>query len=81
MEFVFREIGGLIWLQITVLILALRMVLSTIAATWRLIFQKIVSRRTVPRRYERMSDPVAIAVYAALTLAFVGLLFWVLLAV
>ena len=76
MEFVFREIGGLIWLQITVVILALRMVLSTIAATWRLIF-----RKTVPRRYERMSDPVALAVYAALTLAFVALLFWVLLAV
>src|SRR6476659_3458534 len=76
MEFVFREIGGLIWLQITVVILALRMVLSTIAATWRLIF-----RKTVPRRYEQMSDPVALAVYAALTLAFVALLFWVLLAV
>ena len=77
----FRELGGLIWLQITVVILALRMVLSTIAATWRLIFQKIVSRRTVPRRYERMSDPVALAVYGALTLAFFALLFWVLLAV
>ena len=76
MDSVFREIGGLIWLQITVVILALRMVLSTIAATWRLIF-----RKTVPRRYERMSDPVALAVYAALTLAFVALLFWVLLAV
>ena len=76
MEFVFREIGGLIWLQITMVILTLRMVLSTIAATWRLIF-----RKTVPRRYERMSDPVALAVYAALTLAFVALLFWVLLAV
>ena len=72
----FRELGGLIWLQITVLILAVRMVLSTIAAAWRLIF-----RKTVPRRYERMSDPVALAVYAALTLAFVALLFWVLLAV
>ena len=77
----FREIGGSIWLQITVVILALRMVLSTIAATWRLIFRKTVPRRTVPRRYERMSDPVALAVYAALTLAFVALLFWVLLAV
>src|SRR5882672_6110116 len=29
MEFVFREIGGLIWLQITMVILTLRMVLST----------------------------------------------------
>ena len=72
----FREIGGSIWLQITVVVLAVRIMLSTIAATWRLIF-----RKTVPRRYERMSDPVALAVYAALTLAFVALLFWVLLAV
>ena len=70
MEFVFREIGGLIWLQITVLILAVRIMLSTIAATWRLIF-----RKTVPRRYERMSDPVALAVYGALTLAFFVLVF------
>ena len=31
MEFVFREIGGLIWLQITMVILTLRMMLSTIA--------------------------------------------------
>ena len=76
MEFVFREIGGLIWLQITMLILAVRIMLSTIAATWRLIF-----RKTVPSRYERMSDPVALAVYGALTLAFFVLLFLVLLAV
>jgi hypothetical protein len=34
-EFVFREIGGLIWLQITLLILALRVVLSLIAAITR----------------------------------------------
>ena len=73
---VFREMGGVIWLQITMVILTLRLILSTIAAAWRLIF-----RKTVPRRYERMSDPVALAVYAALTLAFVALLFWVLLAV
>jgi hypothetical protein len=70
MEFVFREIGGLIWLQITMVILTLRMMLSTIAATWRLIF-----RRTGPSRYERMSDAVALPVYAALTLAFFALLF------
>ena len=76
MESVFREIGGLIWLQITMVILTLRMVLSTIAATWRLIF-----RKTVPSRYERMSDPVALAVYGALTLAFFVLLFLVLLSV
>jgi len=40
MEFVFREIGGVIWLQITLVVLALRMALSSIAATWR-----FVSRR------------------------------------
>ncbi|WP_028168752.1 hypothetical protein [Bradyrhizobium elkanii] len=34
-EFVFREIGGLIWLQITLFVLVLRVVLSTIAAMWR----------------------------------------------
>jgi hypothetical protein len=62
----FREIGGSIWLQVTVAILAVRLMLSTIAATRRLIF-----RKTVPSRYERMSDPVALAVYGALTLAFV----------
>jgi hypothetical protein len=34
-EFVFREIGGLIWLQITLLVLALRIVLSAIAMIFR----------------------------------------------
>ena len=34
-EFVFREIGGMIWLQITLIVLVLRLVLSTVAATWR----------------------------------------------
>ena len=34
-EFVFREIGGLIWLQITLLVLALRIVLSTLAIIFR----------------------------------------------
>jgi hypothetical protein len=34
-EFVFREIGGLIWLQITLLVLALRIVLTTLAALFR----------------------------------------------
>jgi hypothetical protein len=76
MEFVFREIGGLIWLQITMVILTLRMVLSTIAATWRLIF----FRATGPSSLGRMSDHVALPVYAALTLAFFVLLFLVLLA-
>ncbi len=34
-EFVVREIGGVVWLQIALVILALRLVLSTIAAIWR----------------------------------------------
>jgi len=75
MEFVFREIGGVIWLQITMLILTLRMMLSTIAATLRLVF-----RATGPSSPGRMSDPVALAVYATLTLAFFVLLYLVLLA-
>src|ERR1700744_4339576 len=36
-EFVFREIGGLIWLQITLIVLALRILLSGIASIWRLL--------------------------------------------
>ena len=36
-EFVFREIGGLIWLQITLLVLGLRIFLSLIAAIGRAI--------------------------------------------
>ena len=35
MEFMLREIGGVIWLQITVVILALRVALSSLAALWR----------------------------------------------
>src|SRR6202046_1512572 len=35
-EFVFREIGGFIWLQITLLVLALRVVLSTIAMIFQI---------------------------------------------
>jgi hypothetical protein len=34
-EFVFREIGGLIWLQITLLVILLRISLSAIAFVWR----------------------------------------------
>lgn len=34
-EFVFREIGGLIWLQITLLVLALRIVLSAVSMIFR----------------------------------------------
>ena len=67
---VFREMGGVIWLQITMVILTIRMTFWTIAATWRLTF-----RRTGPSRYERMSDAVALLVYSALTLAFFVLLF------
>src|SRR5712672_3612092 len=36
-EFVFREIGGFIWLQITVIVISLRIILSGIASAWRLI--------------------------------------------
>jgi hypothetical protein len=36
-EFVFREIGGFIWLQITLFVLMLRIALSTLAAMWRFI--------------------------------------------
>lgn len=73
MEFVFREIGGLIWLQITMVILTLRMMLSTIAAAWRLIF-----RAKGPRSRWGMNDHVALAIYATLTLAFILLLILVL---
>ena len=34
-EFVFREIGGFIWLQITLIVVLLRVVLSGIASAWR----------------------------------------------
>ena len=67
---VFREFGGVIWLQITILIVTLRLTLSTIGATWRLIF-KPIGLNPSSRRW--MSDPVALVVYAALTLAFFGL--------
>jgi hypothetical protein len=36
-EFVFREIGGFIWLQITLIVIFLRILLSSIAAVWRLL--------------------------------------------
>jgi hypothetical protein len=39
-EFVFREIGGFIWLQITLFVVMLRIVLSTLAAMWRLIIRR-----------------------------------------
>ena len=34
-EIVLRELGGIIWLQITAVILLLRLVLSSIALAWR----------------------------------------------
>ena len=40
LEFVFREIGGLIWLQITLVVIALRLTLSTVATTWRLVARR-----------------------------------------
>jgi hypothetical protein len=36
-EFVFREIGGFIWLQITLIVIFLRVVLSGIAGAWRVL--------------------------------------------
>jgi hypothetical protein len=36
-EFVFREIGGFIWLQITLIVVFLRMLLSGMAGLWRLL--------------------------------------------
>jgi hypothetical protein len=39
-EFVFREIGGLIWLQITLIVVLLRVVLSSIAGVWRIARQR-----------------------------------------
>ena len=34
-EFVFREIGGFIWLQITAVIILIRVMFSAVAAIWR----------------------------------------------
>ena len=39
-EFVFREIGGMFWLQITAIVLALRVALSTIAILWRFVWRQ-----------------------------------------
>jgi hypothetical protein len=43
-EFVFREVGGLIWLQITLLVLALRIILSTLAMIFRTARRRDVER-------------------------------------
>jgi hypothetical protein len=42
-EFVFREIGGFIWLQITLIVVALRIMLSGIAGAWRLLRRRDAS--------------------------------------
>jgi hypothetical protein len=34
-EFIFREIGGVVWLQITIFVVLLRVILSTLAMLWR----------------------------------------------
>ena len=39
-EFVFREIGGFIWLQITLIVVVIRVALVTIAGMWRLLRRK-----------------------------------------
>jgi hypothetical protein len=44
-EFVFREIGGLIWLQITLLVIGLRMVLSSGAAIVRFFKRGLAENR------------------------------------
>jgi hypothetical protein len=36
-EFIVRQIGGVIWLQITLIVVALRVALSAIAVAWRII--------------------------------------------
>jgi hypothetical protein len=42
-EFVFREVGGLIWLQITLIVVLLRVILSGIASFWRLLRRRDTS--------------------------------------
>jgi hypothetical protein len=39
-EIVLREVGGMIWFQITFLIVGLRLVLSTIATGWRYFYSR-----------------------------------------
>jgi hypothetical protein len=45
-EFVFREIGGLIWLQITLLVIGLRILLSSIAVFVRFFRRGVADRKT-----------------------------------
>jgi hypothetical protein len=42
-EFVFREIGGFVWLQITLIVVFLRVLLSGIAGLWRLLRRRDAS--------------------------------------
>jgi hypothetical protein len=42
-EFVFREIGGFVWLQITLIVVFLRVLLSGIAGLWRLLQRRDAS--------------------------------------
>jgi heme exporter protein D len=42
-EFVFGEIGGFIWLQITLTVILLRVILSSIASVWRLLQKRDAS--------------------------------------
>ncbi len=44
-EVILREVGGFIWLQITVLIIAIRVAFSSVAGLWR-----FIRRRDMPRR-------------------------------
>jgi hypothetical protein len=39
-EFIFREIGGLIWLQITLLVVGLRTALAALAMVWRFLLRR-----------------------------------------
>jgi hypothetical protein len=56
LEFVFREIGGFVWLQITMVVLVLRLALSTVATTWRFLVrqdrQRWEGRPTLPKDRE-----------------------------
>lgn len=37
-EIILREVGGLIWFQITILIIGIRLILSSFATAWRYFF-------------------------------------------
>jgi hypothetical protein len=56
-EFIVRQIGGVIWLQVTLIVVALRLALSTIAATWRLIAGRDRRRWNQSRRLRSPGPP------------------------